>query len=127
MLAHSVYQHPVVYALYADEYRPGSGTGAPLLARGGHDVHVAVEEEGRSSVRAGEPRHEVRTLGIARVELAFDPRGGEESPHMFDARTLRSWGVRRVEAEEVAQQLDRIGRCSNLVSSSRSPKRQCAI
>jgi hypothetical protein len=34
-LAHSVYQHPVVYALYADEYRPGGGNGTRLLARGG--------------------------------------------------------------------------------------------
>ena len=45
----------------------------PLLARGGHDVDVAVEQQRRAAARAWQPRDEVRTLGVARVAARSRP------------------------------------------------------
>ena len=60
----------------------------PLLARGRDDVDVAVEEEWRVAVRAGQPRDEVGSLGLARVQLALDSRRREQALHVLDALAL---------------------------------------
>src|SRR5215510_3678373 len=94
----------------------------PLLAGGGDDVDVAVKEEGRAAVGPGEAGDEVRPLGLSRVERALDPRRGQQLADVLDALALGAGRVGRVEAKQVAQQLDRIwkGYSDASASSSRS-------
>ena len=94
----------------------------PLLSGGGHDVHVAVQEERRAAVLTAQPRDEIRPVGVARVQFALDSRFGEQALDVLDARPLVARRVRRVERDEVAQQLDRIGNrySDEIASSSRS-------
>jgi hypothetical protein len=80
-----------------------------LLARGRDDVDVAVEKERRAAARPRQACDEVRTLRIARVELALDACRGQQPADVLDALALGSRRVRRVEAEQVAQELDRVG------------------
>ena len=94
----------------------------PLLARSRDDVDVTVEEERRAVARPGQPGDEVRSLGIARVELALDPRSREQPPHVLDALALRSRRVGRVEAKQVAQQLDRVGNHAHRAASASSSR-----
>jgi hypothetical protein len=83
---------------------------------------VAVQEERRAAVLTAQPRDEVRAIGVARVQLALDPGLGEQSLDVLDARPLVARWVRRVEPDEVAEQLDRVwnGYSDDSASSSRS-------
>ena len=72
-------------------------------------------------VSPGQARDEVGSLGVACVQLALDSRSREQAPHMLDARALGARRVGRVEAEQVAQQLDRVGNhVDKATSASRS-------
>jgi hypothetical protein len=69
---------------------------------------VAVEEERRAAVPTAEPCDEVRAIGVAGVELALDTGLGKQGLDVLDARALVARRVRRVEPDEVAEQLDRV-------------------
>ncbi len=94
----------------------------PLLSGGRDDVDVAVEEERRAAVGTGQPRDEIRPLVLACVELALDSRSRQQSANVLDARALVARRIRRVEAKEVAQQLDRVGDGAHRAASASSSR-----
>ena len=94
----------------------------PLLARRGDDVDVAVEKQWRVAVVSGQARDEVGSFGVACVQLALDAGSREQAPHVLDALTLRSRRVGRVEAKQVAQQLDRVGNHAHRATSASSSR-----
>ncbi len=94
----------------------------PLLAGRGDDVDVAIEEERRSRPRAFEPGDEIGAVGVQRVELAFDACSGQQRADVLDARALGARRIRRVEADELPEQLDRVGNRAH--RAARAPSRR---
>ena len=93
---------------------------APLLAGGGDDVDVALEHERRPAVRPGVARNEVGAARRLLVALGGDPVLSQQRFDVRDARLLVSGRVRRVVADQLAQQLDGVGHSSSRAWSRRS-------
>ena len=76
----------------------------PGLSRRRDDVDVSLEEE-RLRVAARESRDEVRPRRVLRVELRLAARLLEQRLDELDARALVSGRVRRVEPDQLLQEL----------------------
>ena len=94
----------------------------PLLAGSRDDVDVAVQEQRSAAVLSTEARDEIRPIGGARVELALHPGGRQQPADVLDALALGARRVRRVEAKQVAQQLDRVGNHAHRAASASSSR-----
>ena len=92
----------------------------PLLAGGRDDVHVPLEEERRGAALALEARDQVRPRRILRVGLRLEADGLELLPHEADAGRLVAGRVRRVEPQQLLQELGDAQHSSASASSSRS-------
>ena len=93
--------------------------GAPLARVGGHDVGVREQRERRAAAGAAQARDEVRPLGHLRVQLALDARVLEEVAEQLRRRGLVAGRVRRVDADQLPQELDRLVAQRRLPSVSR--------
>jgi hypothetical protein len=92
----------------------------PPLAGGGDDVDVPVEDE-RRSVCARKPGEEIRPARLLLVAAAVDAGCAEQRLDVRDAPLLVAGRVRRVEPEQLPQELDRIrDHRDSSASSSRS-------
>ncbi len=95
----------------------------PLLAGGGDHVDVSVEQQRRRLAAAGDAGDQVRPAVRAREDARVDPGAGEQTAHVLDARGLVPWRVRRVEPDQLAQQLDDVRRLGAHSSSSAASSR----
>jgi len=92
----------------------------PLLPCGLDDVDVAVEQERRRVTGAGDACDEVRARVVAREDARLDAGVVEQLPHVGDARAFVAGRIRRVEPDQVAQELDDVAQSSPSASRSRS-------
>jgi hypothetical protein len=92
----------------------------PALAGRGHDVDVAVQDQGRSTVRAGVPGNEVGATRRSLVALALDAVGPEQRLDVRDAGFLVARRVGGVEADQLSRELDRVDHSCASASSRRS-------
>ncbi len=92
----------------------------PVLAVRRDDVDVAVEEERRRLARPRDAREQVRARLVAREDPPFDARLVEQAAHVGDAGALVAGRVRRVEPQQVPQQVDDVAHSSASASSRRS-------
>ncbi len=91
----------------------------PVLAGGRDDVDVPLEQE-RRRVAAGEAADEVRPAGLLLVELRLAARVLELRAEELDARRFVAGRVRRVEPDQLLQELRRAQHSSSSAVSSRS-------
>ena len=98
----------------------------PLLPGRRDDVDVAVQQE-RISVAAGKPRDEVRPAGSLLVAPGLDSRAAQERLHVRDARFLVAGRIRGVEADQLPQELDRIGNGHSSASAVSSPSTSASV
>src|SRR5207248_2469932 len=89
----------------------------PPLAGGRHHVDMPIEDEWRAAVRPWVPCDEIRATGRTLVALGLDAVRAQQALDERDARLLVSRRVRRVEADQIAQQLDRIDHSSSRAAS----------
>jgi hypothetical protein len=80
----------------------------PLGWLGRHDVDVPVEEERRRSALAPDADDQVRPVRILREEARLETRAAKQLGDELEQWPLVPGRVRGVEAQERAQQLDRI-------------------
>jgi hypothetical protein len=77
------------------------------------------QRERRAAACASQPRDEVRPLGHLRVQLALDARVLQEVAEQLRRRGLVAGRVRRVDADQLPQELDRLVAQRRLPSVSR--------
>jgi len=92
----------------------------PLLAGRRDDVDVAVEHERRAAVRARVARDQVRASGDLLDALGLDAAFAKQRLDIRDAGLLVPRRVRRVEADQVTQELDGVDHSSSSAASRRS-------
>ena len=98
----------------------------PFLPGRGDDVDVAVQQE-RIGVAAGKARDEVRPAGNLLVALRLDSCAAQERLDVRDARFLVTGRIRRVETDQLAQELDRIGNGHSSASAVSSPSTSASV
>ena len=93
---------------------------APALAGRRDDVDVAVQQERRPAAGTGMARDEVRPPRRSFEPLRLDPVRAQQRLDVGDTGLLVPGRVRRVEADQLLQEGDRIDHSSSRAPSSRS-------
>jgi hypothetical protein len=81
------------------------GWSLPVLIGGRHDVDVALQQERRAVAGALQPGDEVRPGRVLRVGLGLATGLFEQAPDEPDARRLVPRRVRRVESDQLLEEL----------------------
>ena len=90
-----------------DLARPG--VEAPLVGVGRHGVDVAEQAERLPGRLAGQAGDQVRVIGLGGQQRAFEARLAQARRQQILRRSLVAGRVDRVEADQLGEQLDRVG------------------
>ena len=80
----------------------------PLLGVGRDDIRMAHEHDGPGLPRATQARHEVAASRRRFKDARFDAGGAQQIRQVASARRLVARRIRRVDAHEVAQDIDHL-------------------
>jgi hypothetical protein len=77
----------------------------PLVGTGGHDVYVAVKKQRWRKLTASETSHEIRVFWVTRQQLGVDRALLKDSPDELETCALIARWIRRVELNQLSQEL----------------------